>query len=276
MHFSRARQSFYQEITQPEAQIDLAAAALYIAQEEYPDLDPAEYMNALDTMAAEAEERLPIERYPLRVIQTLNHYLFEDLGFTGNVAHYYDPRNSFLNQVIERRTGIPITLSLVYLEVARRLGLPMVGVGMPGHFLIRPSVGEMEIFVDPFHQGEVLFVQDCQERLSQIYGQPIEVSPELLPVVSPRQFLARLLTNLKMIYLQASAVEPALSVVERILLLFPQAPIEHRDRGILYYHLDRWTEARADLELYLSLAPTAEDEAVIEQLLTRIKLMSSL
>lgn len=276
MHFSRARQSFYQEITQPEPQIDLAAAALYIAQEEYPDLDPAEYMNALDTMAAEAEERLPIERYPLRVIQTLNHYLFEDLGFTGNVAHYYDPRNSFLNQVIDRRTGIPITLSLVYLEVARRIGLPMVGVGMPGHFLIRPSLGEMEIFVDPFHQGEVLFMQDCQQRLSRIYGQPIEISPELLPVVSPRQFLARLLTNLKMIYLQASAVEPSLSVVERILLLFPQAPIEHRDRGILYYHLDRWTEARADLELYLSLAPAAEDEAVIEQLLTRIKLMASL
>ena len=151
MAFLQARQSFYQEINQPDEQIDLAKAALYIAQEEYLDLDPAEYLNALDTMADDLQDQLPPQQYPLKIIQSINRYLYDDLGFTGNVADYYDPRNSFLNEVIERRIGIPITLSLVYIEVAKRVDFPMVGVGMPGHFLIRPDFPEMETFVDAFH-----------------------------------------------------------------------------------------------------------------------------
>ncbi|WP_208341915.1 SirB1 family protein, partial [Aetokthonos hydrillicola] len=166
MNFSSARHFFFQEIQQPDECIDLAKAALYIAQEEYPELDPEEYLNALDTMAGEAEERLPYPRYPLRVIQAINQYLYDDLGFAGNRKDFYDPRNSFFNEVIDRRVGIPITLSLVYLEIARRIDFPMVGVGMPGHFLIRPDLPEMELFVDPFNSGEVMFAQDCQERLS--------------------------------------------------------------------------------------------------------------
>ncbi|MEB3336161.1 MAG: transglutaminase-like domain-containing protein [Leptolyngbyaceae bacterium] len=271
MDFPRARQRFYQEVTQPEEHINLAAAALYIAQEEYPALEPEVYLNALDGIASEVKKRLPSEQYPLRILQTINRYLYEDLGFTGNTADYYDPKNSFLNDVLDRRTGIPITLSLVYLEIARHIGLPMVGVGMPGHFLIRPNLEDMEIYVDPFHQGEILFVEDCQERLTQIYDRPIEMTPDLLPQISSRRFLARMLTNLKMIYLQHHQLEKALAVIERILLLFPEAPLEHRDRGILYYHLNRWLEARHDLETYLTMVPTAEDTRVIEQLLTRMQ-----
>jgi regulator of sirC expression with transglutaminase-like and TPR domain len=271
MEFSLARQRFYQEVRQPEGEIDLARAALYLAQEEYPDLDPEEYLNALDTMAAEVKESLPEERYPLRVIQTLNAYLYDDLGFGGNQADYYDPRNSYLNEVIDRRTGIPITLSLVYLEVARRIDFPMVGIGMPGHFLIRPVVGEMAIFVDPFHQGEVMFAEDCQERLSQLYGRPVEMQPEFLQAVSSERFLARMLTNLKMIYLHREEVEKALAAIERILFLFPDATFERRDRGILYYHLGRWTEAIVDLEAYIADMPNAQDAKVILQLLEQIR-----
>jgi regulator of sirC expression with transglutaminase-like and TPR domain len=271
MDFPPARQRFYQEIHQPDEAINLARAALYIAQEEYPLLDPEEYLNALAVMATEVEERLPPERYPLRVVQTLNHYLYEDLGFAGNAAHYYDPRNSYLNDVIERRRGIPITLSLVYLEVAKRIGFPMVGVGMPGHFLIRPTVAEMELFIDPFHQGAVMFAEDCQERLNQLYGQPAELRSEFLQPVSNRQFLARMLTNLKMIYVNQEDLPRSLSMVERLLLLFPNAPQEQRDRGILYYRLGRWTEALLDLETYLDQVPTARDADLIRNLLAQMR-----
>jgi len=267
MDFSIARKYFYQEIHQPEEQISLEKAALYMALEEYPDLDVEAYLNALDTMAAEVEERLPRESYPLRILQTINRYLYDDLGFTGNTNDYYDPRNSFLNRVIDRRTGIPITLSLVYLALARRIDFPMVGVGMPGHFLIRPDVEEMEIFVDPFHQGEILFSQDCQDLLSRAYGQPVKLHTAFLQSIKPRQFLARMLTNLKMIYLNQGNLEKTVAAVERILLLFPETAIELRDRGILYYRLNRFTEARQDLEDYLALVPTAEDAAVIQEIL---------
>ncbi|MFQ3627784.1 MAG: transglutaminase-like domain-containing protein, partial [Cyanobacteriota bacterium] len=219
----------------------------------------------------EVEERLPPERYPLRVVQTLNRYLYEDLGYRGNTARYYDPRNSYLNDVIERRQGIPITLSLVYLEVANRIGLPMVGVGMPGHFLIRPTVADMDLYIDPFHQGTVMFAEDCQERLSQVYGQPVELRPEFLQPVSHRQFLARMLANLKMIYWNQQDWPRSLSMVERILLLFPDALQEQRDRGILYYHLGRWIEASVDLEAYLDQVPTARDVDLIRNLLAQMR-----
>ncbi|MDF5716519.1 MAG: SirB1 family protein [Rhizonema sp. NSF051] len=270
MNFSSARQLFHQEIQQPDECIDLAKAALYIAQEEYPDLDPDEYLNALETMAVEAEERLPSHRYPLRVIQTLNRYLFDDLGFAGNQKGYDDPRNSFLNEVIDRRLGIPITLSLIYLEIARRINFPMVGVGMPGHFLIRPDIEEMDIFVDAFNGGEILFAQDCQEKLNQIYQQPVTLQPEFLATVTHRQFLARMLTNLKSKYLQRQKLEKTLAAIERILLLFPNAELELRDRGIVCYQLGRFSQAANDLETYLAKVPNARDATVIRQLLTQL------
>ncbi len=270
MDFPPARQYFYQEVTQPDEQIDLAKAALYIAQEEYPELQPAEYINALDTMAAEVQELLPAQQYPLRIVQSINQYLYDDLGFTGNKTDYYDPKNSFLNEVIDRRTGIPITLALVYLEIARRIDFPMVGVGMPGHFLIRPDVPQMELFVDVFNRGEIMFPEDCQERISQIYGQPVTLQPEFLEPVTPRHFLVRLLSNLKIIYLRREELEKALAAVERILLLFPGMPGELRDRGLICYQLGRWVAAIADFETYLAKVPDADDAPVIRRLLKQL------
>lgn len=270
MNLSSARQHFYQEIQQPDEYIDLAKAALYIAQEEYPDLDPEEYLNALDTMAGEVEERLPTQRYPLRIIQSINQYLYDDLGFAGNKKDYYDPRNSFFNEVIDRRVGIPITLSLVYLEVARRIDFPMVGIGMPGHFLIRPDLPEMDIFVDAFNHGEVMFAEDCQERLTQLYQQPVPLQPEFLATVTHQQFLARMLTNLKDVYLRREELELALTAVERILLLFPKAISELRDHGLLCYRLGRFSQAANDLESYLIEAPNAQDAPIIRRLLTQL------
>ena len=270
MDFPRARQLFYREINQPDGSIDLAKAALYMALEEYPNFEPEEYLNALDAIADEVRSRLPPQNYPLRIIQTINRCLYEDCQFSGNDADYYDPRNSFLNQVIDRRTGIPISLSLVYLEVAKRIDFPMVGIGMPGHFLIRPDFEDAGIFVDAFNGGEILFPEDCRGRLSQIYGQPMELQSAFLAPVSHRQFLGRMLGNLKAIYLQQRDALRVLGAIERILLLFPDAPLERRDRGILYYQLGRLAEARHDLELYLRNAPNAPDAARIRQLLERL------
>jgi regulator of sirC expression with transglutaminase-like and TPR domain len=270
MNFSSARLYFYQEIQQPDEQIDLAKAALYIAQEEYPDLDVAEYLNALDTMATEVEERLPTPRYPLRIIQTINQYLYDDLGFAGNQTDYYDPCNSFLNDVIDSRMGIPITLALVYLEIARRIDFPMIGVGMPGHFLIRPDIPDMEIFVDAFNHGEVMFAEDCENRLSQVFQQAVSLKPEFLASVSHRQFLARMLTNLKYIYLKQQNLTKSLAAIERILLLFPDMMLELRDRGLIYYQLGEYNQAVQDLQSYLVKVPNAEDAVVIRQLLAEL------
>jgi regulator of sirC expression with transglutaminase-like and TPR domain len=271
MDFPQARQRFYEEINQPDEQIDLAKAALYLAQEEYPELDTEFYLNALEKMAIEVLERLPAERYPLRMIQTLNQYLFDELGFRGNTEDYYDPRNSYLNEVIDRRTGIPITLSLVYLSVAQRINFPMVGVGMPGHFLLRPAVEQMLVFIDPFNRGETMFAEDCQERLSQVYGEPVDFRPEFLEPVGSRFFLARMLSNLKAIYITKNDLIRTLSVVDRILLIFPSALSERRDRGFIYYNLRRWTEARQDLTDYLEQVPNAPERAAILELLEEME-----
>lgn len=270
MESTLARKYFYHEINRPEQQIDLAKAALYIAQEEYPDIEVEEYLNALDAMAFEVEERLPSERYPLKIIQTINRYLYDDLGFTGNTQGYYDHRNSFLNQVIDRRTGIPITLALVYLEISKRIDFPMVGIGMPGHFLIRPEFEEVGIFVDAFNSGEILFEQDCQDRLAQMYGHSVQMHPSFLAPVSSKRFLVRMLTNLKMIYINSQQLEKALTIVERILLLFPNEAQELRDRGILYYHIGEWENALIDLKKYLAMVPNAEDASVIRRLLAQL------
>ncbi len=267
MSSSHARQQFQQILQAPT--FDLAEAALYIAQDEYPELEVDAYLNALDTMADEVRERLPDVDYPLRVIQTLNRYLFDDLGYTGNQQHYYDPRNSFLNDVIDRRTGIPITLSLLYLEIARRIDFPMVGINFPGHFLIRPHREDTDFHIDPFHGGEVLFVQDCQDRLRQIYGQPVNLQARFMDTITPPQFLTRLLSNLKQIYLNHKQRSKCLTVSDYLLLIHPQSP-ELRDRGVLHYQMGHWDAAKQDLWAYLDTYPLAEDRTLINQLLDQI------
>ncbi len=262
-------QNFAQEINQPDAQINLAKAALHFAQEEYPNLEIDEYLNALENMADEVKEKLPETAYPLKTIQTINQYLFENLGFQGNSNNYYDPCNSYLNQVISRRTGIPITLSVVYLEIAKRIDFPMVGIGMPGHFIIRPDFEDAGIFVDVFNQGEILFEQDCEARLSEIYLQTVKLEPHFLEPVSHRQILGRMLTNLKYIYLNCQQYPKVLRIIELLFIVFPNHPMELRDRGLLYYQLGQWQNAIHDLELYLAILPTAQDADAIHQLLQK-------
>jgi regulator of sirC expression with transglutaminase-like and TPR domain len=262
--------NFYQEINQPDEQIDLAKAALCYAQAEYPDLNISKYLSIIDAIALEIKPQLPTERYPLKIIKTINYHLFDCLKFQGNNQDYYNPNNSFLNQVIDRRVGIPISLSVIYLAIAQRLNFPMIGIGMPGHFLIRPNFQNASIFVDPFNQGEILFPEDCQAKLNLIYQQPVELEANLLPPVNNKQILVRMLNNLKFIYLHSRELNKALAIMSGILTIFPQNPDEIRDRGLLYYQIDRWQEAVIDLRYFLKIAPNSEDAPLIQSLLEKM------
>jgi regulator of sirC expression with transglutaminase-like and TPR domain len=204
---------FLVEIDRADREINLSRAALYIAQIEYPDLDIDRYLEIISTMGQEVAQRLPKTRYPLKVIQIINEYLYIDRQFYGNEQDYYNPKNSFLNDVIDLRTGIPITLALVYLEIAKQIDFPMVGIGMPGHFLLRPDFEDSEIFVDAFDRGEILFAEDCRQKLMNIYQQNIPVlPPEILQPITNRQLLLRMLNNLQSIYLNQPDFDRALVI----------------------------------------------------------------
>ncbi|MCA1635007.1 MAG: transglutaminase-like domain-containing protein [Acidobacteria bacterium] len=263
---AEARRQFALEVSQDAEAIDVARAALLIAAEDEPRrCNIALCLARLDELGAEARARVAADGGPH--VEALNRYLFEELGFAGDHANYYAPRNSLLNDVLERRLGIPITLSVVYMEVGRRAGLRVEGVGMPGHFIVRARGGdERPVLVDPFY-GKVIDEDDCQERLDTIYGGQVPLGEEHLRAVGPRDILVRVLGNLKGIYVQAQLYRRALAAVERILLLAPRDFDERRDRGMLLGQLNRLAPAIEDVKGYLDAAPHAPDaESIREQL----------
>ena len=265
------RQRFARLVSRPETAIDLAEVALVIAQEEYPELEVARYLSCLDEMGAEVRARVGPAEDPHRLIAALGDYLFRDQGFHANTDDYYDPRNSFLNDVMDRRIGIPITLSTVYLEVGRRLGLHLHGVGMPGHFLVKYAAPDEEIVIDPFSGGALVSHAECQRILDRLYHGKVAFEPRFLATVGTRQILARMLNNLKAIYFHRQEYAKALGVVERLLILDPQAATEIRDRGLLFCQLRQYVVALTDLTRYLKLAPEAEDAQVIRDHLRSIR-----
>jgi regulator of sirC expression with transglutaminase-like and TPR domain len=260
----RSRKTFQQLVTLPDNAIPLAEAALLMACEEYPQLDLRPYIETLDRMAAEAQQMIRLTDSPITAIEKINNVLFDQFGFRGNSEDYYDPRNSFFNDVLDRRLGIPITLSTLYLEVSRRLKFPIVGVGMPGHFVVKYITRNEELFLDPFHRGELLSRDDCRERIKEMYGGSIAFSERLLERVTNRQILARMLNNLKAIYLKAEAFDKALNVVDMMMMTEPDDIEQFRDRGLLRLQLRQFAAAKQDLEYYVRHAPESEDRAKIE------------
>lgn len=228
-----SRRLFTEMVTGPEDRIDLGRAALVIASEEYPGLDILRYVAKLEAMAAAVRARLIDGQDPLTKIRCLNAYLFGERGFRGNSDSYYDPRNSFLNAVLDRGLGIPITLSVVYMEVGRRIEFPLQGVGMPGHFIVKPVGLEDEIYIDPFNAGRVLSREDCQELVQEMYGEQVPFHATFLEPVTKKHILTRILSNLKALYVQTRQYLKALSVVERLLLIQPTAEQEVKDRAAL-------------------------------------------
>jgi regulator of sirC expression with transglutaminase-like and TPR domain len=263
---SRTSLRFREIVARPDAEVDLADASLLIAGEEYPDLDPSPYLARLDEMGA-ALRRQVGDTCAKDAASALNRLLFEQEGFHGNSEDYYDPRNSFLNDVLDRRTGIPISLCTVYMEVARRAGMSAEGVGLPGHFVVRLSSPAAPLLVDPFHGGAVLTLEDCQRRLDRIYSGRLRLDPAMLAPCGGKAILSRMLRNLKGIYVKAGDYARALRAVEMLRSLDPHCADELRDRGVLYAALDCYAAAAADLEGYLALRPSC---AEAPQLATRV------
>lgn len=255
----------------PDADLDLARAALLVAKEQYPQLSVEQYLVRLDALAEEVRDRLAGESAPLVVLQELVETLYGRHGFEGNREAYYDPRNSFLNDVLDRRTGIPLTLGIVFLEVGWRLGLPVQGVNFPHHFLVRFEGASVDLLIDPFDRGRTRFEDEAQELLDRFYGGMVRVRDSFLETATRREMLARLLTNLKGIWLNVRDDRRALSAVERILVVRPEAVEEHRAGGLLLARLGRRREAARHLQAYLDLAPSGSDRERIEGLLERLR-----
>ena len=248
---------------------DLAPAAFLIARLEYPRLDTSPYLDRLDQMGREAGARVAAlgdDAGAARRVSAISAYLFTEQGFAGNQEHYDDPRNSFLNEVLDRRTGIPITLALVYMEVSRRAGVPIHGVNFPGHFLLKSPLepgasggAGNQVIVDPFHDGAILSEGDCESLLQRYAGKDAAFDPRLLARATKLEILIRMLVNLKQIYVKLRSFPQAHAVTRLLLGLDPSAMTELRDRGLLAYHLNDYQAALRDLEAYLRYTAKPEE-----------------
>ena len=263
--------AFRETIDRPEDEIDLGRAALAIATQEYPDLKVDDCLSQLDGLGQAVELRMGDEKNPYRIIAALNTVLFKELGFQGNRSEYYDPKNSFLNEVIIRKKGIPISLSVIYMEVARRVGLSLAGVGFPGHFLVKYEDGDVEILIDVFNGGEIRTREDLDRMLQQLYRGQVSYQAGFVAALGKRDILRRMLNNLKWIYLERGEPLKTLSVLDQLVILDPRSASEIRDRGLLYVTLECYAQALDDLESYLRLAPTADDVAMIKSQIESVR-----
>lgn len=260
---------FRRAVSGPDDRVDLACAVLEIARDDYPDLDVAGYLRRIDQIAVHVMERLGSEKTVYHRIAALNSVMFEEHGFHGNRRNYYDPKNSFLNEVIERKMGIPISLSVLYMEVAQRTGLPLYGVSFPGHFLVKYSDDRERIVIDPFNAGEVKSRESLGQLLESLYGGKVTLVDDFLEPVTKKQIIRRMLNNLKMIYLQEKNFLKILAVLQRLVVLDPSSAEDIRDRGSVYLKLECFQYALADFESYLGLVPYAKDaDAVREEIVT--------
>jgi regulator of sirC expression with transglutaminase-like and TPR domain len=235
--------------------IPLARCALLIACEEYPHLDIEHYLDRIADLAREAEPLVRGGDNTVERVQLLSEFLFVQKGFEGNRDAFGDPRNSFLNEVIDRRLGIPITLSVLYLEVGRRLGLNLHGVSFPAHFLVKAVDDRGELIIDPFNGGAIIGLDEIRARLAQIYSQPVEVHPAMLKAVGARSILTRMLRNLKGIYASGADWPRTLAALDRILILDPRAFDEILERAALYERMECFSAALGDFQSFLSIAP---------------------
>lgn len=254
-----------------DERMHLDRAALLLAAIEYPGLDPRPYLTMLDHHAAEVAARLDAAADGVEFVSAANRYLFDEQGFAGDSQDYYDPRNSCLNEVLIRRAGIPITLSLVYLEIARRLDRPLFGIGLPGHFLVQYDDGAFATFIDPFHAGALLGPADCFRVARETTKTAIRDDPALLARVTRSQIVLRMANNLRAVYLMRRAYNKALQVLNLLLAGDPASAEQYKQRALVHARMNRMSAARADLEHYLELAPAAPDRDEIEKQIRNLR-----
>jgi regulator of sirC expression with transglutaminase-like and TPR domain len=255
-------------LQQPDEDMSLAEAALLVASDEYPDLDVDAYLRRLDALAADVRQRLSDQPNLEEKLVALNDFLFDEQGFAGNTDDYYDPRNSFLNEVLDRKLGIPITLSILYIEIGSRLGLELEGVSFPGHFLVKSPTAEGDVVLDPFSGGMAVSEEDLAERLRQRFGDantPQAPLAVLMQAAGKKEILLRMLRNLKAIYLHHQDHARALGVIDRMLWIDPDLADEVLERGQLYDRLECFRPALDDLRHYLTLNPASPDAGELRQ-----------
>ncbi len=252
---------FEQFLKQPDNQINLAEAALMIARLEYPDLDVDTYMSRIHGLAEEVRNRLPEEAHAGDILNQLNQVLFVEKGFEGNSEHYYDPKNSFLNDVIDRKLGIPISLSILYIELGKELGLPLAGVSFPGHFLVKLEIDDGAIVLDPYFGGISLSEDDLEERLQEFYGDELKRQHfyGLLATSSNRDIVVRVMRNLRNLYMQESEWEKALTMADYMVDLDSDKSDALKARAVIYDKLECYTSALNDYKYYLKLDPTGKN-----------------
>jgi regulator of sirC expression with transglutaminase-like and TPR domain len=250
--------------------IPLDEAALAIAAEAYPALDPEPYLARLDALGARVRRAVPGPLRPAAALRALREVLTDEEGFRGNSQDYQDPRNSFLNEVLDRKLGIPISLSVVWMEVARRAGIVLEGVGFPGHFLAKVASPGVEVFVDPFNGGDLLGPDECIARFRARSGGR-ELDPRHLEPVSTRQLLARMLQNLRRSYAERRDDVGTFWVSDRLLVLAPGTLDALRDRGLAAARLGALPAAERDLEAYLARAPDASDGPAVREALAAFR-----
>ncbi len=270
---TNAQQAFAQLARQPDDDIDLAAAALAVSGLFQQDLATSETLASLERLATEASTRVGPQADLFDKVRALNHFLFDEAGFAGNQDDFYDPRNSFLDQVLSRRLGIPITLSMLYIEVAARLGLPAYGVGFPGHFLVRIGRGDTALMLDAYAGGVALPESELDQRLADLYGRgtlSIRSHPALLRPATKREILVRMLRNLTGIYRDRDEHVNRLAALTASLTLVPDLPDELRERGMLYRDLDYAPAALGDLRRFVEVSDDAEQIAAVTQVIDEL------
>ena len=269
---------FRQVMSGPDEAINLAEAALLIASDEYRDLDIDSYLARLDQMAATLKRRLRPDIGPADTIVALNRFLFEEHGFSGDAADYYDPRHSFLNEVLDRRRGIPITLAVVYIEIGRRIGLPVHGISFPAHFLVKCQLREGTVVLDPYAKGISLSFDDLKQRIKSLRNgvePPRSVVAGALATASNKDIVVRILRNLKGIYSHHKEWLRALAASDRIIIAMPDSAEEYRDRGMLYANLECFRAALFDLQAYLKMLPVAHDAGVVREKVIELQAVAS-
>lgn len=252
--------------------ISLDRTAFLIAKTlQYHSLDIGEMVHTIDAMGDELKRFVRGKERTTEMIAAINEYLFQDMGFKGNAEDYYDPRNSYLNDVIARRKGIPITLSVLYIELARRIGLGLQGVGFPAHFLVKYADTDLEVVLDPFNKGRIVTGEDCQALLDQLYNGQVKFEKKFLDAVTNEQIVIRMLRNLKDAFAHSYDYGKSLTATEMILAIEPRLPEEIRDKGLLLYHMGRYSDALPNLSKYIEMEPEAMDIDAVLQVIREIR-----
>jgi regulator of sirC expression with transglutaminase-like and TPR domain len=264
--------TFEELASQKDGELDVALGAALIARDVYPEIDVAGLLGRLDELAGPIAASHFGERPAHGQADGLAHHLYDACGFAGNEADYYDPKNSLLPDVLDRRLGIPISLALVYCEVAKRAGIIARGVAFPGHFIVRiETQNEEALFVDPFFGGRALDDAGLKKILTRVTGDDRPVLPRYLEAASPRSMLVRMLVNLRAIYLSRGDMARAMLAVDRVICLTPDAPEPLRERGLLSMRLGATEAAKSDLERFLELMPDAQDAPAIRARLKELR-----